>query len=217
MISARILKKTEMRPLTDSQRKVLRVIADFARENGYPPSFREIGAAIGGIKSSTVAYYVKVLTKKGVLQPGTSKARNLKLASPVTSCGLAGVGTRGYPLLGRVPAGKPNLIGEEIEDALWLDERLGRSKDAYLLRVTGDSMVGAGIQDGDLLIVRPQRSADPGAIVVARTAEGEGTVKTLRRQGQKYHLEPQNPKYAPIREPFEVVGKVTGVIRRHVS
>jgi repressor LexA len=206
-----------MRTLTENQERILRLIADFARENGYPPSFREIGAAFGGIKSSTVAYYIKVLIKKGVLRQGSSKVRGLKLASPVTSCGLAGLGTRGYPILGRVPAGKPSLAEEEIEDTVWLDERLCRSREAYLLRIIGDSMIGAGIFHRDLVIVRPQRIVAPGAIVVARTPGGEGTVKTLRQKGETYYLAAENPKYALIHPPFDVVGKVMGVIRRHVN
>jgi repressor LexA len=207
----------QMHPLSEKQEKILRFIADFARENGYPPSFREIGAAFGGIKSSTVAYYIKVLIKKGVLRQGSSKARDLKLASAATTRGLAGLGTRGYPILERVPPGKPSLIEEEIEDTLWLDERLCRSREAYLLRISGDSMIGAGIHDGDLVIVRPQRAADSGDVVVARTPNGEGTVKTLRQKRQTYSLEAENPKYASIHAPFDVVGKVMGVIRRHVK
>src|SRR5258708_14613116 len=132
-----------MHVLSEKQEYILRFIAEFARENAYPPSFREIGAACGGIKSSTVAYYIKVLTKKGILRQRSSKARDLKLASAPATCGLAGLGTRGYPILGRIPAGKPNLMEEEIEDTLWLDERLCRSREAYLLRITGDSMSGA--------------------------------------------------------------------------
>jgi repressor LexA len=116
-----------MQPLSEKQEKVLRFIAEFARKNGCPPSFREIGAGCGGIKSSTVAYYIKVLTKKGVLRQRFSKARGLKLASASATCGMAGLGTRGYPILGRIPAGKPSSMEEEIEDTLWLDERLCRS------------------------------------------------------------------------------------------
>ena len=206
-----------MHVLSEKQQKILRFIAEFARENAYPPSFREIGAACGGIKSSTVAYYMKVLAKKGILRRGSSKARDLKLASAPATCGLAGLGTRGYPILGRIPAGKPNLMEEEIEDTLWLDERLCRSREAYLLRITGDSMIGAGVFHGDLVIVRAQRTANPGDIVVARTPDGEGTVKTLRQNGQTYCLAAENPKYALNHQPFDVVGKVMGVIRRHVN
>src|ERR1022692_4432408 len=149
-----------MHSLSEKQERILQFIAEFARENSCPPSFREIGAGCGGIKSSTVAYYIKVLTKKGVLRQGSSNARDLKLASPSATIGLVGLGTRAYPILGSVPAGRPNLIEEESEDTLCLDERLCRSREAYLLRITGDSMIGAGIFDGDLVMVRAQRTAD---------------------------------------------------------
>ncbi|MBI4063496.1 MAG: repressor LexA [Elusimicrobia bacterium] len=203
-----------MKPLTKSQEKVLRYIADFAREKGFPPSVREIGAALGGIKSSTVAYYIKVLIKKGKLERGSSRARDLRLASPLATYGLSGLGCRGYPILGKVPAGRPNLLEDEVEDTLWLDERLGRSKDSYLCRVKGDSMTGAGIFDGDLLVVRPQKVVETGSIVVAVTPEGEGTVKFLRQKGGLFFLEAANPAYPPISSPFEVAGKVISLVRK---
>jgi repressor LexA len=206
-----------MHSLSERQEKVLRFIADYARENACPPSFREIGAGCGGIKSSTVAYYIKVLTKKGVLKQRSSKARDLKLISASALCGLAGLGTRRYPILGKIPSGTPKLLEEETEETLWLDERLCRSRQAYLLRITGDSMIGAGVVHGDLAIVRSQRTAGPGDIVVARTPDGKGTVKTLRQRGRSYCLLAENPKYGAIYPPFEVVGKVIGVIRRHVN
>ena len=206
-----------MRPLTKSQENVLRFINDFTRENGMPPSFSEIGKALGGIKSSTVFYYVQVLIKKGFLRQGSSKARDLRLASAVTAAGLTGVGTRGCHVLGQVPAGKPALAQEEIEDTLWLDERLCKSKDAYLLRIKGDSMIGVGIHDKDLVIVRPQKDADPGNIVVALVDGDDGTVKTLRGRGPQAYLEPANPSYEPIRRAFQIVGKVIGVIRKQIG
>ena len=94
-----------MPPLSPKQDKILRFIVHFARKNGFQPTFREIGAAFEGIKSSTVAYYINVLRKKGILGQGSSKARALQLASPATIRGLTGVRIRAYPILGRVPAG----------------------------------------------------------------------------------------------------------------
>lgn len=201
-------------PLTKNQEKVLRFIMDFARENGFPPSVREIGSALNGLKSSTVAYYIKVLTRKGALSRGSARARDLRLGPALATYGMAGAGSRGHPVLGTVPAGRPNLAQEEVEDLMWLDERIARSKDAYLLKVKGDSMIGAAILDGDLVVVRPQPEADPGDIVVALTQDGEGTVKTLRRREGAAFLEAANPRYAPIPPPFRVVGRVMGVIRR---
>jgi len=193
--------RPEMHPLSEKQANVLRFIVNFARKNGYQPSFREIGAAFEGIKSSTVAYYIKVLRKKGILRQGSSKARALKLASPATVRGLSGVRIRAYPILGRVPAGSPGRPG-----------RRGTPK-AYSLRISGDSMIGAGIHDGDLVIVQQKRSARSGEIVVATTPDGEWTVKRLRRRRQGYRLEPENRKFAPIGQPFKVVGRVMGVFR----
>ena len=190
-----------MHQLSKKQEKVLRVIDDFARKNGYPPSFREIGAAFGGIKSSTVAYYIEVLKKKGLLSQGSSKARALRLASPASIPGLTGIRIRAYPIMGRVPAGRPGSPGP-------------RGTKAYVLRISGDSMIGAGIHNGDLVIVQPQRSARSGEIVVATTPDREWTVKRLRRSGQVYRLEAENPRVASICPPFKVVGKVMGVFRQ---
>lgn len=192
----------------------MRFIVDFARDHGFPPTVREIGSAFGGIKSSTVAYYIKVLVKKGKLERGSSRARDLRLASPASTYGISGTGTRGCPILGRFPAGRPNLVQEEIEDTLWLDERIARSKDTYIVRVKGNSMTGRGILDGDLAVVRPQKNADTGEIVVAVTPEGEGTIKTLRRKGDNFYLEAANPNYPNVYQPFEIVGKVISIIRQ---
>ena len=189
-----------MHPLSQKQGKILRFIVTFARKNGFQPAFREIGAAFEGIKSSTVAYYIKVLRKKGILRQGSSKARALRLASPASIPGLTGIRIRAYPIMGSVPAGRPGSPGP-------------RGTKAYVLRISGDSMIGAGIHNGDLVIVQPQRSARSGEIVVARTADGEWTVKRLRRIRRIYRLEAENPKFASIGQPFKIVGRVMGVFR----
>ncbi|MHB2025154.1 MAG: transcriptional repressor LexA [Elusimicrobiota bacterium] len=203
-----------MQALTKSQERVLRFIADFAREQGFPPTVREIGAAMGGIKSSTVARYIKVLIKKGKLERGSSRARDLRLGSAMATYGMAGAGARGHPVLGTIPAGRPNLVEGNVEDMIWLDDRISKSKDSYLLRVKGDSMIGKGILDGDLVVVRPQKTAENGEVVVALTPDGEGTVKSLGVRGGVSRLEAANPAYAPIPQPFEVVGKVVSVVRK---
>ena len=205
-----------MDALTDKQENILRFIGDFTRRNGGQPSYREIAEGFQ-ITVGTVQHYVRALAKKGVLEAPSYRARGLRLTSGPPLLGLSGAGIRGYAILGRVPAGKPNLIHENVEDTLWLDERLCKSRDAYLLRVTGDSMIGAAILPGDLLVVRPQKAADSGDIVVARTPEGEGMVKTLRKKAGHYFLKSENPQYPPIHGHFDVVGKVVGVLRPHVS
>jgi repressor LexA len=204
-----------MNDLTGKQESILRFIADFTRRNGGQPSYREIADG-RRITVGTVQHYIRALAKKGVIKPPSYRARGLRLTSGPPLRGLSGAGIRGYAILGGVPAGKPNLIHEDVEDTVWLDERLCMSRDAYLLRVKGDSMIGAGILDGDLAVVRPQKTADPGEIVVARTPEGEGTVKTLRKKAGRYFLQPENPRYPPIHGHFDVVGKVVAVLRQHV-
>jgi repressor LexA len=191
-----------MQALTHRQGRIFRFIVNFARKNGFQPSFREIGAAFQGIKSSTVAYYIKVLRKKGILRQGPSKARALQLASPATIPGLTGVRIRVYPILGRVPAGRPGKPGSR-----------GYPK-AYVLRISGDSMIGAGIHDGDSVIVQQKHSARSGEIVVATTPDGNWTVKRLRRRRRVYRLESENRKSPSIDRPFKIVGKVMGVFRR---
>jgi repressor LexA len=203
-----------MSDMTPRQEKILRFVVDFSRQKGFPPSVREIGRGCGGIKSSTVAYFLDVLEKKGLLSRGSSRARDLRLARGTATYGLSGIGTRGHPVLGRVPAGPPNLAQDEVEDTIWLDDRLSKAKDAYLLHVKGDSMTGAGLLDGDMIMVRPQDTAESGEIVVAVTPEGEGTVKTFRRSEKGTFLEPANPRYSPISGPFRIVGKVTGLFRK---
>jgi SOS-response transcriptional repressor LexA len=123
-----------MHPLSQKQGNILRFIVNFARKNGFQPTFRAIGSAFEGIKSSTVAYYINVLSlrKKGILRQGSSKARALKLASPATIPGLTGVRIRAYPIMGKVPAGRPGRPGPR------------GSPKAYLLRISGNSMIGGG-------------------------------------------------------------------------
>ena len=189
-----------MHPLSQKQDKILRFIINFANKNGFQPTFREIGAAFEGIKSSTVAYYIEVLKKKGILRKDSSKARAFKLASPASIPGLTGIQIRAYPIFGRVSAGRPGSPGP-------------RGTKAYVLRISGDSMIGAGIHNRDLVIVQPQGSARSGEIVVASTPDGEWTVKRLRRIRRGYRLEAENPKFASIGQPFKIVGRVMGVFR----
>jgi repressor LexA len=205
-----------MNALTDKQENILRFIGDFTRQNGGQPSYREIAEGCE-ITVGTVQHYVRALAKKGVLESPSYRARGLRLRSGPPLPGLSGAGIRGYAILGSVPAGKPNFIHEDVEDTLWLDERLCKSRDAYLLRVTGDSMIGAAILHGDLVVVRPQKIADSGDIVVVRTPDGEGMVKTLRKKAGRYFLQSENPRYPPIHDHFDVVGKVVGVLRPHVN
>jgi len=200
------------RGLTERQRQVLEFIRARIRERGYPPSVREIGAALGLRSSSTVHGHLSRLEEKGYIRRDPTKPRAIEL--------LGGHGRPeravAVPVVGRVTAGQPVLATEQVEEVWSLPWSLVRSEEAFLLRVRGDSMVGAGIQDGDLVLVRRQDHAAQGDIVVALVDE-EATVKRFFPEGGQVRLQPENPDHEPIRLPagqVRVLGKVIGLFRR---
>jgi len=181
-----------VKQLTRRQRQLLDFIGDFLRQRGYPPSVREMAEAIGARYPNTVTCLVRTLEKKGFLRREASgKARAISLGQPTP-------GALAVPILGRVAAGLPVLSEENFEGTLQIDRRLvyGRGK-FFALRVSGDSMIGRGIFDGDLVVVRATSQARPGNIVVA-LLDGEATVKELRRNASGLVLQPANPAYPPI-------------------
>lgn len=198
--------------LTDPQQKLLTFVFDHIRTKGHPPTFREICHAFGYRSTGTARDHVRALVNKGYLRPPNRKSRGL-----LPTGGLRGV--RGLlsslPILGRVAAGGPVLAEENVEGMLDLSREFSGDK-VFALKVRGDSMEGAGICDGDLVVVRSQERAEPHEIVVAMV-DGEATVKKLARRGSRLWLQPANPRYDPI--PFEgdahVIGKVIGVIRSY--
>lgn len=190
------------KPVTPVQKKILEFVAESIRENGYPPTVREIGEKNGISSPGSVGYHLKILEAKGLLKRIGSISRGLAPAeNPFT-----------LPILGRVGAGSGHLAMEEVEGHFsFRNFTLGSD---YLLRVKGDSMTGAGIMDGDLVQVRRQPTAREGEIVVALVGE-EGVVKRLARRGQAYSLESANPRYRPIIADFQVIGKVMGLVRQY--
>ncbi|MDE2293403.1 MAG: transcriptional repressor LexA [Elusimicrobia bacterium] len=188
---------------TPLQRRMLGAIADFVEEHGFPPSIRELGRRLRITSPSSVAYHLRVLEEAGLLKRAGSLSRGMTLSSPPNS----------LPILGRVAAGTGIVAEEDVEGHVSLDRDARRGAD-FLLRVKGDSMTGAGILEGDLVQVRRQDDARDGEIVVALVGE-EGVVKRLRRRGAPPALESENPAYAPIPGPFQVVGKVVGLLRRY--
>lgn len=196
-----------MRALTARQRRVLDFIAAHAAETGRPPTIREIGAAFGFRSTGTVRDHLRALEAKGALRWDRGRARGL---APVPR----GPGY-GIPILGRVAAGRPLLSEEHIEGWLDLPAAVGAGREGrFALRVKGDSMSGAGILDGDVVVVRRQDTARHGEVVVA-WVEGEATVKKLRLESRRAFLDPANPRYKPIPAVGEIriVGKVVGVWR----
>ena len=188
---------------TDKAEKIVEFVRQFSLENGYPPSIREIGAAVGLRSTASVSYHLQQLQEKGLLQAPDTKGRKRVVVTAQRS---------GYiPVIGVVTAGLPILALENQEGLLPWDGDC----DCFALRVQGDSMVGAGILDGDKVIVRPQPTANDGQIVVARIGD-EATVKRLSRRNGQIWLLPENDAYAPIDgSEAELIGLVKGVVREY--
>lgn len=188
---------------SDKSEQILRFVGQFIQENGYAPSVREIGAGVGLKSTASVSYHLKALQDKGLLQGGQIKGRKRAIAT--------GVRAGQIPIVGIVTAGIPILAVENQEGTLpWEGD-----PDCFALRVRGDSMIGAGILSGDMVVVRPQQTADDGQIVVARL-EDEATVKRLRRRNGQIWLMPENPAYTPIDgRQAQLIGIVKAVIREY--
>ncbi len=204
--------------LSDKRQEILEYIAEYLHDRGYPPSVREIGAAVGLASASTVHSHMRLLEREGYLRRDPTKPRAIELRyDPSSKAALGTRPVRSVPLVGEVAAGTGVLAAENIEELVPLPEDFTGSGTLFMLRVRGDSMVEAGILDGDHVVVRQQPDAEDGAIVVAGIPGEEATVKTLRRKGQKVILQPANPSYSPMElDPHEAViyGKVVTVLRR---
>src|SRR5579863_1685172 len=198
------------KPATLRQQSILQAIADFKSEHGYPPSVREIGERVGLSSSSTIHAHLKALERRGLISRDPTKPRALRSAmAPAAHNALV------VPILGRVAAGVPITAQEDVEGEFLLPSGyVPRASDAFMLRVQGDSMVEAAILDGDLILVRPQRTAENGEIVVAML-DGEATVKRFYRESGRFRLQPENQTMAPIyASDVEIVGRVEAVVRR---
>ena len=180
---------------------ILNYVNQFVSENGYAPSVREIGEAVGLRSTASVSYHLQQMQNKGLLQNAGAKGRKRAI--------VTGVRPGQIPVVGVVTAGMPILAVENQEGTISWDG----DPTCFALRVRGESMIGAGILDGDKVIVRPQQTADDGQIVVARIGE-EATVKRLRRRGGKVWLLPENPAFEPIDgTEAEIIGLVKAVHR----
>ena len=181
---------------------IMDYVNTFSQENGYSPSVREIGAAVGLRSTASVSYHLQALQEKGLLQAPGGKGRKRAL--------VTGVRPGQIPVVGVVTAGMPILAVENQEGSLPWDE-----PGCFALRVRGDSMINAGILSGDKVIIRPQSTADHGQIVVARI-EDEATVKRLWRKNGQVLLMPENEAYQPIDGTYaEIIGIVRGVVREY--
>lgn len=199
--------------LTRRQREILDYITSVTHLKGYPPSVREIGQAVGLSSSSTVHSHLAALEAKGFIRRDPSKPRAIEVfdyrdtASPVSPSQVAAV-----PLVGQIAAGQPLLAEENIEEFLALPAEYV-SEGSFVLRVTGDSMIDAGIHDGDLLVVRQQQTASDGDIVVALLGD-EATVKRFFKENGRVRLQPENRALEPIYSSDVVIlGKAIGLFR----
>jgi repressor LexA len=205
-----------MQELSKMQRKIYEYIAGCIRRQGYAPSVREIGEAVGLRSPSTVHFHLKHLQEAGYIEKGAGKGRALALAHSESAAPAASEPPAGdqIPIVGNVAAGSPILAEECIEDYLTFDTG-GRSSEYFALRVRGESMIGAGILDGDLVVVRRQPEVQNGEITVAMI-DGEATVKRFSRRNGHIRLLPENDAYSPIDGTrAQILGKVAAVVRRY--
>jgi repressor LexA len=207
--------------LTPRRRKIVEVIDDSVRRNGYPPSMREIGEAVGLASTSSVAYQLSVLEKAGYLSRGPRRPRTATLrTSAALATGSAGPAVAPVPRVGRIAAGGPILADEVIEEVIPLPRQLVGEGELIILTVVGDSMIDAAIADGDWVVVRRESDIENGDIVAAMiesetSADREATVKTFRKRDGHVWLIPHNPAYEPIPgDNATIVGKVVAVLRR---
>jgi repressor LexA len=207
--------------LTARQQEIWQYLAQYVDEHGYPPTVREIGDAVGLASPSTVHAHLANLERAGLLRRDPTKPRALELvgrrkAEPEPTP-IARDRTPVLPLVGQIAAGGPLLAEEAIEDEIAVPEPLGRDAD-FLLRVKGDSMVEAGILEGDIVVVRKQQDARDGDVVVALAGDDESadeaTVKTFYREAGRVRLQPENSALEPLYPAnVQILGKVVGVFR----
>ncbi len=199
--------------LTKRQQEIYDFIKRYSARHGYPPTVRDIGKAVGLASSSTVHQHLGNLERIGLLKRDPSKPRAIELLDRAAQELRRVVRPEGLPLLGVVAAGRPILAEENIEEYVSVPAAAGGSDGEYLLRVRGESMKNVGIIEGDLVVVRPQDSADDGDIVVALVGE-EATVKRYFRERDHVRLQPENDDMEPIRSrEVHVLGKVVGLMR----
>jgi repressor LexA len=201
--------------LTVRQQEIWEFLVQYVDAHGYPPTVREIGEAVGLASPSTVHAHLANLERAGVLKRDPTKPRALELTGRPRVAAAPAADTEKLPLVGQIAAGAPLLADEQVEDYIGVPDTL---RGDFLLRVRGDSMINAGILDGDIVVVRRQDDARNGDIVVALAgddeAADEATVKTFYRERGKVRLQPENDALEPIyAQHVQVLGKVTGVFR----
>jgi repressor LexA len=199
--------------LTKRQQEIFDFIKKYSAINGYPPTVRDIGKAVGLASSSTVHAHLSNLERIGLLRRDPTKPRAIELLDRAAAGVLSIVRPQGLPVVGQVAAGQPVLAEENIEEYIETPDFAGGRDGEYLLRVRGESMKDVGIMEGDLVVVRKQETAVDGDIVVALVGE-EATVKRFFQEADHVRLQPENAAMEPIRtRDVRVLGKVVGLMR----
>ena len=198
--------------LTKRQAQIFEFIKRHTSEKGYPPTVRDIGQGVGLTSSSTVHAHLSNLERVGVLRRDPTKPRAMEVIADKAKR----LAPSGLPLVGRVAAGTPILAEENIEDYVGVPQLAGGDKGDFVLEVRGASMKNAGILDGDTVVVRTQKTASNGEIVVAVVGDdSEATVKRYFKEKDHIRLEPENEDFDPIRSSqVQILGRVVGVLRR---
>jgi repressor LexA len=204
--------------LTGRQQEIWQFLTDYVDEHGYPPTVREIGEAVGLASPSTVHAHLANLERAGLIKRDPTKPRALELRRDPKPEPARPADVHKLPLVGEIAAGGPLLAEDNVEDYISVPEPLARGGEEFLLRVKGDSMINAGILEGDVVVVRREQTAENGDIVVALAGEDEtaeeATVKRFFRDGGRVRLQPENDALDPIfADHVQILGKVTGVFR----
>ncbi len=200
--------------LTDRQRQIFDFIIEKKRQVGYPPSVREIGTAVGLSSSSTVHSHLTALERKGLIRRDPTKPRALEIINDKNHDVNDGGSSVTLPLIGHIAAGQPILAEENIEDYLSVPKEIANG--SFLLKVKGDSMIEAGILDGDVVVIKKQVVAENGDIVAA-LIDDEATLKRFYKEGNMVKLQPENSSMDPIYpDNVSIIGKATGLLRLRV-
>jgi repressor LexA len=205
--------------VSDRQRAILEFLQEYVDQHGYPPTVREIGEAVGLRSPSTVHAHLAQLERAGLLRRDPTKPRAIELTDRHRPEQTQEPEVLRLPLVGQIAAGGPLLAEQNVEDYLAVPDTLSAGGEEFLLRVKGDSMVNAGILDGDIVVVQRRQDARNGEIVVALAGDDESadeaTVKRFFREDGRIRLQPENDALEPIYAPFvQVLGKVVGVFRK---
>ncbi len=206
------------------RQRIVEYIAESVRRSGYPPSVREIAAAVGLASTSAVHHHLSALEKDGFLERDATQSRALRLRPAALLATGAGADVlargpetagRSFPILGEIAAGGPIEAYQDASQMVSVPDLINTSSDTYVLRVRGDSMVGAHIMDGDLVVIRQQQTAQDGDIVVAQVEDNAVTLKRFFKERGRVRLQPANDQYEPqYYADVRIQGKLVGVIRR---